>query len=106
MKSKEESYKIDGRRRSDILNQMQILAQSYTPEWKFDTTSPDAGSVIGLIFANQTAVNIQKLNRVIEKYHTEFANMYGISLGKLRLLTVVKKDSFVMFLVSSYHLKL
>ena len=80
MKSKEESYKIDSRRRSDILNQMQMLAQSYTPEWKFDTTSPDAGSVIGLIFANQTAANIQKLNRVIEKYHTEFANMYGISL--------------------------
>ena len=72
MKSKEESYKIDSRRRSDILNQMQMLAQSYTPEWKFDTTSPDAGSVIGLIFANQTAANIQKLNRVIEKYHTEF----------------------------------
>lgn len=72
--------KIDERKKSDILRQMQVLSQTYTPEWKFDLTNPDAGSVIGLIFADQAATNIQKLNRVIEKYHTEFANMYGVSL--------------------------
>lgn len=70
---------IDSRDRQDVLDEMQELAASYTPEWKFDTVQPDATSVIGLIFSHQMMENVKKLNQVWRKYHIAFANMYGLS---------------------------
>ena len=46
----------------------------------FRRTDPDAGSVIGLIFAHQMSENIRRLNQVTDKYRTEFVNMLNISL--------------------------
>lgn len=70
---------IDNRDRQDLLDEIQELAASYTPEWRFDTVQPDAASVIGLIFSHQMMENVRKLNQVWNKYHIEFANMYGLS---------------------------
>lgn len=72
--------KIDNRKRRDIINEMKALSLSYTPEWKFDTVQPDAASVIGMIFSDQMMENVNKLNLVMDKYHIEFENMYGMSL--------------------------
>lgn len=72
------NYKIDERTASDIRNEIAELAKSYTPEWKFDIANPDIGSVIALIFAHQTENNIFRFNQILEKYRTEFVNMYGI----------------------------
>lgn len=66
--------------REEILKRIKELAESYTPEWKFDTENPDAGSVIGMIFAEQVRENLEKLNLVMENYHREFVNLFGISL--------------------------
>jgi hypothetical protein len=73
-----EIFKVDNRNRNDLLSLIEELAESYTPEWKFSTLNPDAISVIGLIYANQTLYNIKNMNQLMTKYHIEFANMYGI----------------------------
>lgn len=77
--NRETGYRIDGRSRKDLLDMLRALAESYVPEWKFDTDNPDPLSVIARIFANQTEENIKRLNMVMHKYHIEFANMYGMS---------------------------
>ena len=73
-------WKIDKRSREDLENRIEELASSYVPEWHFDRENPDIGSVIAKIFADQMAGNLQRYNQVLEKYHTEFVNMLGISL--------------------------
>ena len=73
-------FRIDPRTESDLREQIARLAQSYTPEWAFDTEQPDVGSVIGLLFASQLSGNIRRLNQVVEKYHTEFINLLDLSL--------------------------
>lgn len=78
--SQKYDYKLDPRTSAEILAQIKKLSTSYTPEWAFSTSNPDAGSVIGLIFASQMADNIKKINQVIDKYNTEFVNMLNISL--------------------------
>lgn len=72
--------KIDKRSREDIEDRIEELASSYVPEWHFDRENPDIGSVIAKIFAAQMAGNIKRYNQVLERYHTEFVNMLGISL--------------------------
>ncbi|MDR2771271.1 MAG: hypothetical protein LBB57_04475, partial [Clostridiales Family XIII bacterium] len=59
--------------------QIKVLAASYTPEWLFSEQNPDVGSVIAMIFAEQMEGNILRLNRVLEKFHTEFVNLLALS---------------------------
>jgi hypothetical protein len=73
-------YIIDPRTAEDIRAQIAELAKSYTPEWVFDREKPDIGSVIALIFSGQMEENVKKLNQALDKYHTEFVNMLGVSL--------------------------
>ncbi len=71
---------VDGRRAQDIEEQMERLALSYVPEWHFNREDPDIGSVLAKIFARQMEGNIERCNQVLQRYHTEFVNMLGISL--------------------------
>lgn len=64
--------------KEEILQKIQRLSQTFTPEWKFDRDNPDAGSVIALIFAEQTADTMIRCQMVLDKYHTEFVNLFGI----------------------------
>lgn len=64
----------------DLQRRFAELAASYTPEWRFDPEDPDIGTTLGLIYLNQMSDNIKRLNRLPGKYHTEFANLLGISL--------------------------
>lgn len=73
-------WKIDNRSQADIEDRIRKLASSYVPEWHFDRENPDIGSVIARVFAGQMDGNILRYNQVLEKYHTEFVNMLGISL--------------------------
>jgi hypothetical protein len=72
-------FRIDGRDAAEIRAQIKALAASYTPEWLFGEQNPDVGSVIAMIFAGQTEGNIRRLNRVLEKFHTEFVNLLALS---------------------------
>ncbi len=71
---------IDKRSREGISAKIEELAGSYTPEWQFTPDKPDAGGTIAMIFANQTAETIKRMNLLLDKYRTEFVNMYGVSV--------------------------
>ncbi|MCR5431652.1 MAG: hypothetical protein K6E95_03750 [Lachnospiraceae bacterium] len=71
---------LDKRKVADIKEQINTLSKVYVPEWHFDTQNPDIGSVIGIIFAEQMAENIDRFNELLEVYHSELANMTGVSL--------------------------
>lgn len=71
---------LDPRDLGDLQRRMAALAASYTPEWRFDGQDPDVGSTLALLYAEQMADNIRRLNRLPEKYHTELVNLLGLSL--------------------------
>ncbi|MGI5979160.1 MAG: baseplate J/gp47 family protein [Oscillospiraceae bacterium] len=71
---------IDGRSLEDLRRRFGELAESYVPEWRFSVADPDAGSTLALIFLDQMYENIGRLNQTFDKYHTEFANLLGVSL--------------------------
>ena len=71
---------VDKRDNNDILAEIKRLSEAYTPEWNFDTTNPDIASTIGIIYANQVAENIERVNGILDNYHTEFVNMLDISV--------------------------
>lgn len=73
----------------DIQEKIKRLARSYTPEWNFDTLNPDAGSVIGLIFAKQMEDNLRSFRQALSKYRIEFVNLYGGSLRPARPATAI-----------------
>lgn len=77
---KHEELTLDPRTQESLCDRMEELAASYTPEWRFDRRDPDIGSTLALIFAGQMADNIRRLNQLPEKYHTEFANLLGMTL--------------------------
>ena len=68
----------------DIRKRIRYLTGSYTPEWRFDEENPDMGSVIAMIYADQTRDNVVRFRQVMDKYRTELINMTGISLTAAR----------------------
>lgn len=75
---------IDDRRDSDVKNELNALAKSYVPEWKFDMENPDIGSAIAMVFAKQTSDNVKLFNDVFRKYQIEFVNMFGLSRNRVK----------------------
>ena len=76
----QKELKLDSRTQEDLCRRVEELAASYTPEWRFDRRDPDIGSALALIFTGQMAENIRRMNRLPEKYHTEFVNLLGLNL--------------------------
>lgn len=76
---KQDNFKMDSRNVEDIRNQIENLAKSYVPEWNFDKSNPDIGSVLALIFANQMGRNVERFNSMMERYRTELVNLMEIS---------------------------
>lgn len=76
---KQDNFKMDSRTVEDIRKQMGHLAKSYVPEWNFDTSNPDIGSVLALIVSNQMGKNVERFNGMLERYRTELVNLMEIS---------------------------
>lgn len=76
---KQDHFKLDSRSVEDIRNQIGNLAKCYVPEWNFDTSNPDIGSVLALIFANQMGRNVERFNGMLERYRTQLVNLMEIS---------------------------
>lgn len=73
-------YLLDQRCKEDILNKIQELSASYTPEWQFDTENPDIGSCIALLFSDEMLELIKRYNMTTERNCVELVNMLNISL--------------------------
>lgn len=71
---------LDRRTQTDLNRRVEELAASYTPEWRFAQEDADVGSTLALLFTHQMADNIRRINQIPEKYHTEFANLLGLTL--------------------------
>lgn len=71
---------IDKRKKQDIIDQIQRLAQSYTPEWRFSEENPDLGSVLGILFADMFAGTVDRYNNVLYKHHIAFLNNLDIGI--------------------------
>jgi len=76
---KQDNFKMDSRTVDDIRKNIGHLAKSYAPEWNFDTSNPDIGSVLALLFANQMGRNVDRFNGMLERYRTELVNLMDIS---------------------------
>lgn len=74
-----DELRIDPRTTEDIEYEIQKLAKSYVPEWKFVTNQPDIGSVIGMIFASQMNESINRYNGFLDRCHLEYMNILGVS---------------------------
>lgn len=71
---------IDKRNKEDILHTLNKLAASYIPEWRHDSGNPDIASTLGYVYAEQVAENIDRINNILDRYHTEFVNLLDISV--------------------------
>ena len=71
---------IDTRTAGDIEETIEKLALLYDTGWHLDLENPDIGSAIARIFAGQMQENIERVNDIMGRYHTEFVNMLDISL--------------------------
>ncbi|MBR1629809.1 MAG: hypothetical protein IJ679_11185, partial [Lachnospiraceae bacterium] len=71
---------IDTRTAGDIEEMIEKLALLYDTGWHLDLENPDIGSAIARIFASQMQENIERVNDIMDRYHTEFVNMLDISL--------------------------
>lgn len=80
MKNNHPQVVVSDQTLSNLHSRMAALAASYTPEWRFTPQSPDIGTTIALIFANQMQDNVRRINQLPQKYHTELINMLGVSL--------------------------
>lgn len=61
-----------------IQTEMERLAKSYIPEWHFNTVTPDIGSVIGMIYAEQMAWNMEAYKRLPQECFREFLEQLRI----------------------------
>lgn len=69
---------LDKRRKKELCEEMGVLADSYTPEWKFTFENADIGSVAMGIFAEQMEEVIKEYNTLPDKYENELVRMLGV----------------------------
>jgi len=66
--------------KQEILEKIGEYARAFTPEWNFNPKQPDAGTALALIFAGQTAENMEKYHALWDYYQEQFnISMPGIS---------------------------
>ncbi len=71
---------LDSRTKTDIEQKVAELSRLYDTGWHMDNDRPDIGTTIAKIFASQSEENIDRINDILDRYHTEFVNMLDISL--------------------------
>lgn len=89
---------LDDRTKEDVIAQIGRLAESYTPEWKFDPAHPDMGMALAQIFADMFCGTLKRYNRIPEKLHRSFFAQIGE-----KLLNAVPAEGYVTFKLSSHE---
>lgn len=67
---------ITSREKNRILERMEALAKSYTPDWNPDFNDPDFGSALALIFKDMYLEQAERLNRMPEKQRRDIINLF------------------------------
>lgn len=68
---------LDKRTREDIIRELEELAASYTPEWKFRSSQGDAGSALLNIYGDMLVEMLRRYNRIPERDKQLFFQMLG-----------------------------
>ena len=68
---------LDPRDPEEIREQIRMLAQSYTPEWRFEGSENDPGAALAELFDEMYSQSVNRLNALPEKLYIEFLNMIG-----------------------------
>ena len=71
---------IDTRKAADIEAKIADLSFQYETGWHMDNEQADVGTAIAKLYARSAEENIDRINEVLDRYHTEFVNMLDISL--------------------------
>lgn len=71
---------IDSRDAQTIVDEITDLSEQYETGWTPDPENPDIGTAIAKIYAGNMEENIDRVNHILDRYHTEFVNMLDISL--------------------------
>lgn len=74
----QKEYKLDGKIKEELEEEIIRLSEAYVPEWRFDRENPDAGTVIARIFAGQMAENIKCFHQAPGRFQQEFAKLLGM----------------------------
>lgn len=69
--------KLDHRRESDLMREIRMLAESFTPEWICRAEEPDLGFAAAQLFGEMMEETIEKYNRTAEKNMIEFFAQMG-----------------------------
>ena len=68
---------LDPRDPDAIREQLRALAQSYTPEWRYEGTENDPGAALAELFNEMYSQSVDRLNALPEKLFIEFLNTIG-----------------------------
>ncbi len=68
---------LDPRDPEMIREQLRALAQSYTPEWRFEGTENDPGATLAELFDEMYSQSVNRVNALPEKFFVEFLNTIG-----------------------------
>ena len=70
---------LDPRTKESLMEQMELLAQSYTPQWRYEPGDlRDPGAAIASLFGELFSQTIDRFNQLPGKYYTEFLNLLGV----------------------------
>lgn len=79
-RKKWKKLQIDTRDAAQIESEIAELSEQYETGWLPDFENADIGTAIAKIYAKGMEENIGRINRILDRYHTEFVNMLDISL--------------------------
>ncbi len=64
--------KLDERRKEELMEEIKMLAASFTPDWNYSGEEPDFGYAAAQLFAEMMSGTIEKYNRTAEKNMISF----------------------------------
>ena len=75
---------MDPRTKESLMEQLKLLAQAYTPAWRYEQGDPsDPGAAIVSLFGELFSQTIDRFNQLPGKYYTEFLNLLGVQSPSL-----------------------
>lgn len=68
---------LDPRELEDLRRQVKGLAESYTPEWRLESTEDDPGAALAELFCTMFHQTVERMNELPAKLYTEFLREIG-----------------------------
>lgn len=59
-----------------MIEKLEKLAKSYTPEWSFSRENPDAGSVLGILISDMLEDSKERLGMAMHKHKIQYLNRF------------------------------